>query len=103
MKRVALAIPLLLLACSNPVTVVRAVDDRPRILVQGAPQGADLFIDGKPLGQAVSYSGNPGVLLVEPGTHLVEVKNGQKILLSQKLFLGGGEQRTVVVSYGASQ
>ena len=96
MKRAILILPLLL-ACADPVTVTRTVDARPRILVQGAPMGAVLFVDGKPMGDASAYAGAPGVLLLEPGTHLLEVRAGQTLLLSQKVFLGGGEQRTVTV------
>lgn len=97
MRIAALVLPLLLLACAEPVTVTRAVDNRPRILLRGAPQGAVLFLDGKPMGDAAAYAGDPGVLLVEPGTHVFEVKLADTLLLSQKVFLGGGEQRTLVV------
>jgi hypothetical protein len=97
MKRAALALSLLLLGCKDPVTVVRAVDDRPRLLIAGAPQGAVLYLDGKAVGPADAYRGEPGVLLVEAGTHLVEVRLGDRVVLTQKVFLGGGEQRTVVV------
>ena len=98
-----LALPLLLLACAEPISVTRTLDDRPRLLVQGAPQGALLLVDGKPMGEAATYAGNPGVLLVEPGTHLLEVKLGESLLLSQKVFLGGGEQRTLLVSGGGAK
>lgn len=103
MKRLALALPLILLACAQPVTVVRAVDDRPRLLVEGAPAGAQLFIDGKGVGDAAAYAGNPGVLLVEPGTHVVEVKVGGNLVFSQKLFFGGGEQRKIAVGPGSGK
>lgn len=97
MRTAALALPLLLLCCADPVTVTRAVDDRPRILLQGAPEGAVLFLDGRSMGSAAAYAGSPGVLQVEPGTHLLEVRLGETLLMSQKVFLGGGEQRTLVV------
>ncbi|BDU72014.1 hypothetical protein [Mesoterricola silvestris] len=97
MRTAVLALPLLLICCADPVTVTRAVDDRPRILLQGVPEGAVLFLDGKPMGSASAYAGNPGVLLVEPGTHLVEVRLGETLLMSSKVFLGGGEQRTLAV------
>ena len=97
MRRAILLLPLML-ACADPVTAVRTVDARPRILVQGAPAGAVLFVDGKPMGAAAAYSGAPGVLVREPGTHVVEIKAGETLLLSQKVFLGGGEQRTLTVA-----
>ncbi len=97
MRIAVLALPLLLLACADPVTVTRAVDDRPTILVQGAPKGAVLFVDGKPVGSASAYAGDPGVLRVEPGTHVFEVRLGETLLMSRKVFLGGGEQRTLDV------
>jgi len=103
MRIALLALPLLLLACADPVTVTRTVDGRPRLLLQGAPQGAVLFLDGKAVGEAGTYAGDPGVLLVEPGTHVVEVKLGERLLLSQKIFLGGGEQRTLVVAAPAAK
>jgi len=96
MRRAILILPLLL-ACADPVTVVRTVDARPRILVQGAPAGAVLYVDGKPMGEAAAYAGAPGVLVLEPGTHVLEIRAGDTLLLSQKVFLGGGEQRTVTV------
>jgi len=103
MKRLFLAFPLLCLACATPVTVVRTVDDRPRLLLQGAPEGAMLLVDGKPVGKASAFSGNPGVCLVEPGVHLLEVRLGGQVLVSQKAFFGGGEQRTLVVPQEAAQ
>ncbi len=103
MKPAVLVLPLLLLACAEPISNTRTVDDRPRILVQGAPEGAILYIDGKSMGPASSYAGNPGVLQVEPGTHIMEVKVGETLLLSQKVFMGGGEQRTLVVPPGTAK
>ena len=100
MKRAILILPLLL-ACADPVTNVRTVDARPRLLVQGAPMGAVLFVDGRPMGEASAYAGSPGVLLLEPGTHVVEIRAGQTLLLSQKVFLGGGEQRTLTMPAAA--
>jgi hypothetical protein len=98
MKLAILALPLLLLACAEPITVTRAVDNRPKLQVLGAPKGAVLFLDGKAVGEAAAYAGTPGVLLVEPGTHIVEVRLGETLLLSQKVYLGGGEQKTLQVA-----
>jgi hypothetical protein len=103
MKLIVLAFPLVLLGCAEPVSNVRTVDDRSRLLVQGAPAGSQLYLDGKPVGDATAYAGDPGILLVEPGTHIVEVRRGDTLLFSQKIFFGGGEQRKIQVPAGGAQ
>ena len=103
MKRLFLAFPLVSLACSTPVTVVRTMDDRPKLLLQGAPDGATLQVDGRRVGKAAAFSGTPGVCQMEPGVHLLEVRLGDKVLVSQKVFFGGGEQRTLVVPQEIAQ
>lgn len=70
-------------------------------MVKDAPKGALLFVDGVSMGQADSYSGDPSVLLLEPGTHVIEVKAGDRLLFSQRIFLGGSELRTISVSGGS--
>lgn len=86
-----------ILGCQLPRTNVQAVDGRSKILVKDAPKGALLFIDGNSKGQADSYNGDPAILLMESGTHLIEVKAGERLLFSQRIFFGGGEIRTIVV------
>lgn len=103
MKGAVLALPLLLLACADPVTQTRTVDDRARVRLQGATPGTTLYIDGESMGDAAAYAGKPGVIRVASGTHLFEVKRGETVLLSEKVFLGGGEQRTVVVAAPAGR
>jgi hypothetical protein len=91
----------LVLGCVVPRTNTQVVDGRPKVLVKNAPKGAMLFVDGTSMGQADSYSGDPSVLLLEPGTHLVEVKAGDRLLFSQRVFLGNGEIRTISVVEGS--
>ena len=93
---VAAAALALLAACAGPSTVVHTVDNRPAIAVVGAPAGAVLFVDGAQVGDAAAYDGNPGVLRVEPGTHLVEIRVGGQPAFSQKVFVEG-ELKTVRV------
>jgi hypothetical protein len=90
----------LILGCAAPRTSTQAVDGRPKVLVKDAPKGAVLFVDGVSVGQADSYSGGPAVLLLEPGTHLIEIKAGDRLLVSQRIFFGGGELRTISVPGG---
>jgi hypothetical protein len=84
------------LACAGPSTVVKTVDSRPAIAVVGAPSGSALFLDGLPMGDPSAFDGDPGVLRVEPGTHLLEVKVDGKTIFTQKVFVEG-ELKTVKV------
>jgi hypothetical protein len=91
----------LTISCSAPRTNVQVVEGRPKIMIKDAPKGALLFVDGASMGQADSYSGDPSVLMLEPGTHVIEVKAGDRLLLSQRIFLGGGELRTISMPGGS--
>jgi hypothetical protein len=86
------ALPLLLLpallACAMPSTVVRTPDTRPSLSFPDAPEGASVYVDGQSVGQANAYDGQPNVLLVEPGTHLVTLKSREgAVLLERKVFV----------------
>ncbi len=84
------------LACAGPTTVVRTVDTRPAIAVVGAPYGAVLFLDGAPMGDPAAYDGNPGVLRVEAGTHVVELRVDGRTTFTQRVFVES-ELKTVKV------
>lgn len=82
------ALALSLSACTMPSTTVRTGDTRPSLAFEGAPKGAVVYVDGLPMGDAEKYDGQPGVLVVEPGTHLVIVKGGDgSVLFERKLYL----------------
>ena len=86
-KTLAISLMILLAACSMPSTVVKTPDTRPSLAFEGAPEGAVLFLDGVRTGLANRYDGQPDVLRVEPGTHLVTVKGADgSVLLEQKVF-----------------
>ena len=88
--RTSLAVFLMvfLAACSMPSTVVKTPDTRPSLAFEGAPEGAVLFLDGIRTGSANQYDGQPNVLRVEPGTHLVTIKRADgAVLLEQKVFV----------------
>lgn len=87
-KTLAISLMILLAACSMPSTVVKTPDTRPSLAFEGAPEGAVLFLDGVRTGLANRYDGQPDVLRVEPGTHLVTVKGADgSVLLEQKVFV----------------
>jgi hypothetical protein len=88
-KPLAIFLMILLAACSfMPSTVVKAPDTRPSLAFTGAPEGAVLFLDGIRTGPVSQYDGQPNVLLVEPGTHLVTIRGADgSVLLEQKVFV----------------
>lgn len=87
-KPLAISLMILLAACSMPSTVVKTPDTRPSLAFEGAPEGAVLFLDGVRAGLASQYDGQPNVLLVEPGTHLVTIRGADgAILLERKVFV----------------
>lgn len=87
-KPLAIFLMILLAACSMPSTVVKTPDTRPSLAFEGAPDGAVLFLDNVRTGLASQYDGQPNVLLVEPGTHVVTIKGADgAVLLEQKVFV----------------
>lgn len=81
--------------CAYPTSSTRIPDDRPSIAIQGAPTDAVLYVDGLAMGSTQRYNGQESALLVEPGTHKIEVRSKGKTLHQEKIFLGGGEQKTI--------
>jgi hypothetical protein len=94
-KPLLLAGVLVLAGCQVPRGDVTVPTLGPRLLLANAPAEALLLIDSKLVGEAQRFNGNPEVLQLEPGIHLVEVRLGDRLLLSQKMFSGSTELRTV--------
>jgi hypothetical protein len=89
-----------LVACGirYPSTNVEIQDARPTIGFSGAPAGSQVFVDGIAMGPADKFDGRKAALLVEPGTHVVQVRNDGRVLLSETVFLGEGATRIFVVN-----
>ncbi len=89
MKRpLTIAAILLLGACSAPSTTVRTVDTRPALVILDTAPGALLVLDGRVVGPALAYSGQPDVLRLEPGTHEVEIRDPSgKVTYRQTIFV----------------
>ena len=86
-----------LAACSMPTTTVRTTDTRPGIAIDGAPDGAILYVDGQRIGEANKYDGQPNVLVVEPGTHTVVVKGADGAPLIDRKIYVESELKTIKV------
>ena len=102
--RTSIVLPLVVLAlvsaCSGPISAVRVPDNRPAIAIQGAVADAILYVDGLSMGAAQQFDGRTQVLLLEPGPHKVEVISRGKRVLSEQIFLGGEETKTLTISEG---
>lgn len=97
MRSLLAALALSIAACAMPSTTVRTPDSRPSLAVAGAPPGSQLFVDGNAVGEAAAYDGQPRVLLVEPGTHQVDVRDASGRVLFQQTVFVESETKTVQV------
>jgi len=94
-KLFLVAATMVLVGCQEPHSNVIIPTTHPRILVANAPSGAVLYLDSKALGEAKRFNGDPEVLEVEVGTHLVEIRQNDKVIFSEKIYFGSSELRTL--------
>ncbi len=80
-----------------PNTNVAIADERPTIGFKGAPGGSQVFVDGIAMGAADRFDGHRETLMVEPGTHVVQVRHDGGVLLSERVYLGEGATRIFIV------
>ena len=81
----------------DPATIEQA-DSRPAIGINGAPEGAVLYVDGLRMGMAGQYDGTEQVLLIESGKHLIEVKTaGGDVIHSETVFLNSSATKVLSV------
>jgi hypothetical protein len=98
---VALILLASLSACALPETSVRTGTARPKLSFPNAAPDMILVVDGIMIGPAARYDGNPGVLLVEEGVHLLELKQGGQTIHSEKTLVANGETRAITVNSGS--
>jgi hypothetical protein len=71
-----------------------------QLIVNGAPAGSILVIDGAQAGTENSSPGKPQVVAVAPGMHTVEVKVRDRIAYRESTYVAPGEKHPVVVLSG---
>ncbi len=83
--------------CSLPITKVETGDSRPMLAIEGAPGNSQLYIDGLMVGNANDYDGSPHVLIIEPGTHEVDIKTDSgNSIYNQKIFVESGLKKITI-------
>ncbi len=96
-RALAVASVLTAAACGYSQQEVRVPDDRSAVTIANAPDDAWVQVDGRNMGTVDEFS-DGRALRLEPGTHTVMISTANRILLSEKIFLGGGEVRTLKVT-----
>jgi hypothetical protein len=73
------------------------------IIVNGAPGGSVVFIDGRQTGPPDSADDRPQVINVAAGDHNVEIHVGDKVVYREDTYVGPGERRVVTVLSGLAR
>ena len=81
--------------CAPPVTRVDTVDNRPHLQFAHASPTAIVSLDGAVVGPAAVYDGRGKTLVVEAGTHHLDVRDGARLLYSADVFFGDGATKTI--------
>ena len=90
-------------ACVQYPTEKQEVADlRPQFSFAVADADDDLasyriFVDGLDMGSASSYAAGKNALRVLPGIHLVKVEGRGRVVLEERIFLGDGATRTILI------
>lgn len=102
MKKVlCLIVVLSFFGCSLPETSVRTGAARPKLAFINTSADMVLVMDGITVGPASRFDGNPGVLIVEEGTHQIEIRRDGKAVHSEKTFVSSSETRIITINSGA--
>jgi hypothetical protein len=74
----------------------------PELTVTGAPAGSILFVDGIQAGPANESAIRPQQLKSTPGSHVLEVRNGETVAYRENFDLQWGERRVITVLSGSN-
>lgn len=101
------ALPLLLAlltsACVQlPTEKQEVVDLRPQFSFALADPSDDLgqyrvFVDGLDMGTASTYAAGKNALKVLSGTHVVKVEGRGRVVVQERVYLGDGATRTILI------
>ena len=72
-----------------------------QLVVNGAPAGSVLFVDGAAAAKENETASRPQVLDVAPGMHVVEVKVSDHVGYREQVYVAPGEKHVVIVLSGS--
>lgn len=93
MRFLILSAMLFLTACGGlPKHREQQLSSNPTLLIQDAPKGSAVFVDGAFVTQ---ISKSKQVINVEPGTHKVVISKGSVTFYERDVFLQGNTQKKI--------
>ena len=75
----------------------------PELIVNGAPTGSALFIDGVQAGGPTESSKRTHDLVVTAGTHTIEVRMGDTTVYRENVYVGPSDKRVITVLSGVNR
>jgi len=93
----------MLVGCTQfPTENRQAIDLRPQIsfVITDAsidPSSVEVFVNGLSAGPASSYMAKQNALRVLSGSHQIAARRGGKVIFEERLYLGDGMTRQVVI------
>lgn len=79
----------------GPYRTADTARDEGYLLFSGARPGHTVYIDGVLRGRAEAFGGKPAVLAATPGLRTIEVRNGDEVIVRDRVFIGRGTTRTI--------
>jgi len=79
---------------AGPLRHVDVGSDEAYLRFLGGKDGQRVYVDGAFRGSASEFNGAPGVLAIAPGLRTVDVREGDKLLLSERVHVGTGVTKT---------
>ncbi|MGE5864607.1 MAG: hypothetical protein ACM32J_05870 [Rhizobacter sp.] len=89
-----------LTACALPTESASVVDMRPQVTFKVESTALDearVLIDGLDSGRLGDFKVGQAALRVLPGNHVVKVQMGDRVVHEERVYLGDGVSRTLLV------
>ncbi|WP_420787829.1 hypothetical protein [Shewanella chilikensis] len=84
-----------------PTTTSSTVDNRPQIIFKvsdnSGVEGMRVIVDGLDNGPVAPFTNGTQALRILPGTHIIEILNGDTVISSQKIYVSDGVTKEVLI------